>query len=540
MSDPSPIPTAAAHGRGPAGSAPPLELLDTTLRDGGQAAGITFSTNDKVAIAKALDRLGIPLIEAGCPGASAADADFFAIAPALPLRHARLAAFTFTCRPGTEAGDDPVCSAALASGVPVVIVCGKASAPHVAEVLRTTRDEALRIVRDTVARCRAAGRRVIFDAEHFFQGWKADPGFSLDVVVAAADAGADTVCLCDTDGGSFPDRIAAGTAAALSALAGRAAVGIHAHDDGDLAVANTLAAVAAGATHVQGTLAGFGERCGNARLSSVIPNLQLKLGRRCIPDEALPGLTPAVRRIAEIANVILPDGLPYVGARAFAHKAGTHADGVSKSAATFEHVSPESVGNQRRLLVSEEAGRSAIFEHMRRVDPSLRRDSPVVARVLAQVKSLEARGYQFDGAEGSFDLLVRKALGSYRPFFELDHYRVLSERPASDASAAAFLKVRVNGHEEIAAAEGRGPVNALDAGLRLALGRFYPELRDVRLRDYKVRVLDGSAATASKVRVLVESTDGHDVWTTVGVSEDILEASWIALVDSIEYRLIRS
>ena len=515
-----------------------LELLDTTLRDGGQAAGVTFSLRDKIAIARTLDELGIPLIEGGCPGANAADAELFAKAASAKLSHSQFAAFTFTCRPKGSPAKDPLVKAAIASGAPVIVVCGKASSLHVAEVLRTTAEENLRIVRETVAFCRAAGRRVIFDAEHFFDGWKQDAPCSIAVIETAASAGADTICLCDTNGGSFPLDITNGTRAAVAAIAGRAAIGIHAHDDGDLAVANTIVAVRAGATHVQGTLAGFGERCGNARLTSVIGNLQLKLGFECIPPESMQELTGAVRRIAEIANVILPDGLPYVGSRAFAHKAGSHGDGVTKRSSTFEHVSPESVGNRRRVLVSEEAGRSSVFQRMRQVDPALKRTDPAVMQVVERLKALEAEGYQFDGADGSFDLLVRKVLGRYRPFFELDHYRILSERPAPrDGCAAAFIKVRVDGHEEIAAGEGKGPVNALDCGLRLALCRFYPALRDVRLSDYKVRVLDGSEATAAKVRVLIESTDGRDVWTTVGVSEDILEASWLALVDALEYKL---
>ena len=523
-----------------------LEILDTTLRDGGQAGGVTFSPRDKIAIVETLDGLGIPVLEAGCPGSTPADAAFFREfadreAAGRRLARSRLAAFTFTCKPGATPARDPLLKAAIASGAPIIVVCGKASATHVSEVLRTTPDENLWIVGESVSFCRAAGRRVIFDAEHFFDGFKCDQAYSLAVIDAAAAAGADTVCLCDTNGGSFPLDVANATAAAVKAVGRRASIGIHAHDDGDLAVANTIAAVRAGATHVQGTLAGFGERCGNARLTSVIANLQLKLGFECIPDEALPELTPSVRRIAEIANVILPDGLPYVGSRAFAHKAGSHADGVRKCATTFEHVSPESVGNRRRVLVSEEAGRSSVLGRMRQVDPKLKRDDPAVAEVVGRVKELEAQGYQFDGADGSFDLLIRKTLGRYKPFFELDHYRVLSERPAPrDGSAAAFIKVRVDGHEEIAAGEGKGPVNALDCGLRLALERFYPALHDVRLSDYKVRVLDGSAATAAMVRVLIESTDGRDVWTTVGVSEDILEASWIALVDAIEYKLIHN
>jgi len=381
---------------------------------------------------------------------------------------------------------------------------------------------------------------VIYDAEHFFDGWLAQPAYALATVEAAAEAGATAICLCDTNGGRFPEEVAAATAEVAKRLAGGPSIGIHAHDDSGLAVANSLAAVRAGATHVQGTLVGFGERCGNANLATILANLQLKLGKPCVPAAALPELTSSVRRVAEIANIVLPEGLPYVGRRAFAHKAGMHMDGVRKCSESFEHVAPERVGNARRFLLSEVAGRSAVLARIRLIAPDIAKDDPVVGEVLARLKQLEGEGYQFEGADGSFELLVRKALGSYQPRFTLEHFRILSERPAaSDLGAAALIKIRVGEHDEVTAAEGDGPVNALDRSLRKALERFYPSLADVRLTDYKVRVLDGNRATAAKVRVLIESTDGRAAWTTVGVSTDILEASWLALVDSIEYKLIR-
>ncbi len=517
-----------------------LELLDTTLRDGAQAEGISFSVRDKLAVVETLDGLGIPLIEAGNPGSNPKELEFFAAVRGLPLAQAQLAAFGATCRPGLAPADDPQVASLIAAGMPVVVVFGKSWDLHVREVLRTTLDENLRIIRDTVAYCRAHATRVIYDAEHFFDGWKHNPQYALQTVAAAAAAGADVVCLCDTNGGTFPEEVAAATAAVAAQTGTGVAVGIHAHNDSGLAVANSLAAVRAGATHIQGTLAGFGERCGNTNLATVLANLQLKAGYACLPDSALAELTAAVRRIAEIANIILPEDLPYVGRKAFAHKAGMHMDGVRKCSESFEHVAPERVGNTRRFLISEVAGRSAVLERIRHVAPAVQKGDPVVDEVVRRLKALENEGYQFEGAEGSFELLVRKALGTFRPLFELDHYRILSERPApGDQCAAVLIKVRVDGHEEVAAAEGDGPVNALDRGLRKALERFYPRLAEVRLSDYKVRVLDGNAATASKVRVLIESTDGRTIWTTVGVSSDILEASWIALVDSIEYKLTR-
>lgn len=517
-----------------------VELLDTTLRDGAQAEGISFSVRDKLAIVQTLDALGIPLIEAGNPGSNPKDLEFFEAIRGLRLAQATIAAFGATRRPGRDAAADPQVQSLLSAGTPAVVIFGKSWSLHVAEVLKTTPEENLAMIRDTVRLARSRVGRVIFDAEHFFDGWRADPDYALETLAAAAEAGADTVCLCDTNGGRFPDEVAAGTAAAIARLAGRAAVGMHPHNDSGVAVANALAAVDAGARHVQGTLAGFGERCGNVNLSAVLANLQLKRGYRCIPDEALARLTGAVRRVAEVANIILPDDLPYVGRKAFAHKAGMHMDGVHKCSASFEHVAPDVVGNARRFLMSEVAGRSAVLERIRRIDPAVQKSDPVVETVVARLKALEQEGYQFEGADASFDLLIRKALGTYQPLFELEHFRILSERPIRvDCGAFALIKIRVGGQSEITAEEGDGPVNAMDRSLRKALERFYPTLAEARLTDYKVRVLNGNAATEATVRVLIESTDGREVWSTVGVSTDIIEASWKALVDSIEYKLIR-
>jgi len=514
-------------------------LLDTTLRDGAQAEGVSFSVHDKLAVVDTLDALGIPLIEAGNPGSNPKDIEFFQAVGGRAMRHAGLAAFGATCRPGLAPSDDAQVRSLLDAGTGVVVIFGKSWNLHVTEVLRTTLEENLRMIRDTVTFLRENGRRVIYDAEHFFDGWLADKAYAIQAVNAAAEAGASVVCLCETNGGCFPETVFEATAEVIAAVGPNVAVGAHMHNDAGLGVANTLAAVRAGATHVQGTLAGFGERCGNANLATILANLQLKLGYTCIPETCLPDLTSAVRRVAEIANLGLPDDLPFVGRKAFAHKAGMHMDGVRKCSVSFEHVSPESVGNTRRFLISEIAGRSAVLERIRKLDASIAKSDEVVETVVARLKQLENEGYQFEGADGSFELLIRKALGIYEPLFTLEHFRILGERPAKeDAGAAAMIKIRVGGLVEFTGAEGDGPINALDCGLRKALDRFYPTLNEARLTDYKVRVLDGTAATASKVRVLIESTDGREVWTTVGVSTDIIEASWIALVDSIEYKLI--
>ena len=518
-----------------------VELLDTTLRDGAQSEGISFSVRDKLAIVETLDSLGLPLIEAGNPGSNPKDLEFFAEVRRLRLKHAQLAAFGATRRPGVAVADDPQVRSLVEAGVPVLVIFGKSWDLHVREVLKTTAAENVRMIRDTVAHARQHAERVIYDAEHFYDGWRANRAHALETVAAAAEAGAGVVCLCDTNGGRFPEEIAEATAEVIARLGAGIVVGVHTHNDSGLAVANALAGVRAGAAHVQGTLVGFGERCGNANLATILANLQLKAGCTCIPADNLQGLTAAARRVAEIANVVLADDQPYVGLKAFTHKAGMHMDGVRKCSASFEHVPPESVGATRRFLISEIAGRSAIFERIRHLAPEVQKTDKVVDEVLARLKKLEQQGYQFEGADASFELLVRKALGLHQPRFTLLHYRIVGEHPAREAGqgAAAIVKISVNGNETITTAEGDGPVNALDRSLRKALERFYPELAEVRLTDFKVRVLDGNRATEAKVRVLIESTDGRTVWTTVGVSTDIIEASWIALADSIEYKLIQ-
>ncbi|MDR2518501.1 MAG: citramalate synthase [Spirochaetaceae bacterium] len=518
-----------------------IEILDTTLRDGAQSTGISFSLQDKLAVARTLDDLGIPWIEAGNPGSNPKDMEFFRLAQSLPLKHARLCAFGSTRKKGISAAEDPYLKTLLDTGAEAVAVFGKSWDFHVTEVLGASLEENLAMIAETIAYLKERGRIVLYDGEHFFDGWKANPSYALKTLEAALDAGADRIVLCDTNGGNFPDTISEGVCAAK----GLGAVGIHAHNDADMASACSIAAVQAGARHVQGTLLGFGERCGNAALAAVIPSLELKLSLRSLPPGKLSGLSGASRRVAEIANVPVPERMPYIGNHAFSHKAGMHADAILKARHSFEHIDPALVGNDRHFLMSEVGGRAAIAERARKIDPAVTKDHPVTAELASRLKALEAEGWQFEGADGSFELLVRRALGKYRPLFKIDAYRVVSEHPGGDGIACcyAWVKVWVDGQKEIAAAEGRGPVNALDRALRKALNPFFYhfDIEKVRLSDYKVRVVEkagGNDATAAKVRVLIESTDGAHTWSTVGVSEDIIDASRAALVDALEYKLI--
>jgi len=523
---------------------PEVEIFDTTLRDGAQGEGITFSVQDKMAVAQALDELGVAWIEAGNPGSNPKDMEFFRAASSLGLKTAKLCAFGATRKKGVTPQEDPNVQSLLQANTEAIVLFGKSWDLHATEVLRVSLEENLAMIRETVAFFKDAGKTVIYDAEHFFDGWKANPDYALLTLKAALDAGVDRMVLADTNGGTFPDQVQAGIKAALALMGSGSAscmIGIHAHDDAGMATANSVLAVAAGARHVQGTLVGFGERCGNAALAAIVPSLELKLNLRCLPPGRLEKISELSRRVAEIANVAVPDGMPYIGSHAFAHKAGMHADGILKVRRSFEHVDPAMVGNDRRFLMSEVGGRSAIAERAKKVDPAITKDHPVTAAVAARLKTLESDGWQFEMADAIFELLVRRELGKYKSLFRIERYRVVSEHPSADNATCsnAWVKVSVDGNEEIAAAEGDGPVNALDGALRRALGRFYPELGKVRLSDYKVRVIDGKDATAAKVRVLIESTDGESAWTTVGVSADIIDASRSALVDSIEYKLIR-
>ncbi|GHV85399.1 citramalate synthase [Spirochaetia bacterium] len=525
-----------------------IEILDTTLRDGAQAEGISFSIKDKLNVVRALDDLGISWIEAGNPGSNPKDAEFFPLAAKLTLRHAKLCAFGPTRRPNIKTAEDPQLLNLLASGAAALSIFGKSWDLHVTEVLRVSAEENLAMIGDTIAFLKAQGRQVFFDTEHFFDGWKANPQYALAAVKTASDAGADRIVLCDTNGGSLPGEIAAAVTAAAAHLGlsrdGTGGtfpfLGIHAHNDAGLAAANTIAAIEAGCGHVQGTLAGFGERCGNACLAALIPTLELKLGKTCLPKGKLTRISELTRLVAEVANVPLPASMPYVGSSAFSHKGGMHSDGVLKVSKSFEHIEPDLVGNSRHLLMSEVGGRSAIAERAKKIAPSITRDHPAAAALAEKLKTLEASGLAYEGADASFELLVRRELGSYKPFFTILAYRVMNEHPTGQfiACSHAWVKVLVDGQDEVAAAEGYGPVHALDGALRRALVRFYPQLEQVRLTDYKVRVIDGGSATAAKVRVLIESTDGPNSWTTLGASEDIIDASRTALTDSIEYKLI--
>ncbi|MDR2510565.1 MAG: citramalate synthase [Spirochaetaceae bacterium] len=530
-----------------------IEIFDTSLRDGAQGEGITFSLRDKLALTETLDELGVAWIEAGNPGSNPKDSEFFIEARRLRLSSSKICAFGSTRKKGVAADKDAQLESLLSAETEWVVFFGKSSALHVREVLRASLEENLDMIAETAARLKQKGRRVIYDAEHFFDGWLLDSVYALKTLRAAAEAGAERIVLCDTNGGSFPGVIEQGVKAAATVSS---ALGIHAHNDTGLAIACSIAAVEAGCAHVQGTLLGFGERCGNTPLAALIPSLELKLQHRCLPEGRLARLTPLARRTAEIANIALHDDMPYIGSHAFSHKAGMHADAVIKASVSFEHIEPGLVGNERRFLMSEQGGRSAIAarlnewrerrlrESAETVDlpPPVTKDSPETAEIAKRIKSLEAEGWQFEGADASFELLARKVLGTYTSRFSILAYRVTTEHPAGASleCSYAWAKVLVDGQTELAAAEGDGPVNALDAALRRSLSAFFPELASVRLSDYKVRVIDGKDATAAKVRVLIESTDGTAVWTTVGVSEDIIDASRAALVDSIDYKLLES
>jgi len=518
-----------------------LTILDSTLRDGAQGEGISFSVQDKISIVKALDFLGIDLVEAGNPGSNPKDLEFFREASRLSLERARLVAFGSTRRVGVPMAADEGFRSLLDAGPETVVIFGKSWDFHVKHVLRASHAENLAMIGESCAAAAADGRRVIYDAEHFFDGYASDPDYAMRTLAAAVEARAECIVLCDTNGGSLPERVAELTALVRREFSPGVEVGVHAHNDAGLAVANSLAAVRAGALHVQGCLVGFGERCGNANLSTIIADLRLKMGLDCLAPDSLSLLFQTTRCVAEIANVVFDEGTPFVGHHAFAHKAGMHVDAVTKDPRSFEHVDPAAVGNERRFLASEVGGRSVILERIKRIDPAATKDSPLVAQVLARLKEMERLGYQFEGADASLELLMRKAAQKYKPFFRLGRYRTIGEQPSGDSArcAQAMVKIEVEGVEEVSAAEGNGPVHALDLALRRALERFYPNLSGMRLTDYKVRVLDSERAAAATVRVFIESSDAEDSWTTVGVSTDIIEASWIALVDSIEFKLIK-
>jgi 2-isopropylmalate synthase len=517
-----------------------ITIYDTTLRDGTQREGVSLSVDDKLKIARRLDDAGFHYVEGGYPGSNPKDVEFFSRIGELSLKRAKLVAFGSTRRPNAPTPDANL-AALTEVTTPAVCIVAKSWLLHVDKVLNTTPDENLRMIADSVRYLQRAGREVIYDAEHFFDGFADNPEYALETLVTAAEAGATWVVLCDTNGGSLPTRVAEAVRVVRSRLPERVGLGIHTHNDGELAVANTLAAIDAGATQVQGTINGYGERTGNANLCSIVPNLQLKLGYRCLEDDQLRQLTDLSHYVAEVANLAHDSHLPYVGASSFAHKAGLHVNAVLKNSRCYEHIAPDLVGNRQRILVSELSGRSNVLVKAQQFGLDLDDKSADVRRVLDTLKQLESEGYQFEAAEGSFELLLRRLRPDYRPPFELIDLLVLVERRAGAAIVAeATVKIKVGDAVFHTAAEGNGPVNALDAAIRKALLQFYPELAKVQLQDYKVRVLDGNDGTGAVVRVSIESGDGYTSWGTVGSSPNIIEASWLALADSLEYALVKA
>ncbi len=514
----------------------PIELYDTTLRDGAQTEGISYSVQDKLRIAEKLDALGMDVIEGGWPGSNPKDAEFFQRAATLRLRAAKLAAFGSTRR-AARASTDSNLRALVAARTPIVTIFGKSWDLHVRDVLKVSPEENLRMIEDSVAFLKRRGRVVVYDAEHFFDGYRDNPGYAVKTLEAAVAGGADTLALCDTNGGSLPDDIADVIRAVQQRL--RTPLGIHTHNDSDLAVANAVAAVHAGCRQVQGTINGYGERCGNANLISLIAILKLKLGIDCLPDAKLRELTEVAHFVAEVSNMAHRANQPFVGDAAFAHKGGVHVNAVMKNPRTYEHIDPAVVGNQRRILVSELSGRSSLVFKAKGLALDLTRDTPQAKRLLKLLQQLEHQGFHFEAAEGSLELLLKRQLKQFKPFFTLGGFRIIIEKRDRKLTSEATIKVHVNKVTEQTAAEGDGPVNALDNAIRKALLKFYPTLAQMHLTDFKVRVLDEKAATAARVRVLIQSQDAHDSWGTIGVSENIIEASWQALVDSIEYKLLK-
>ncbi|MCA9260782.1 MAG: citramalate synthase [Planctomycetales bacterium] len=513
-----------------------IQIYDTTLRDGAQGEGVNFSLEDKVLIARRLDQLGFDYVEGGYPLSNPKDAEFFQRLASDPLSHSRVCAFGMTRRRGMAASDDPGMIALLESQAPVLTIVGKTWDFHATEVLGVSLDENVAMIGDTVRFLREQGREVIYDAEHFFDGWKANPEYAARTIKAAAAAGASMVVMCDTNGGSLPEYVAELTKEAGNAV--DVPLGIHCHNDCSLAVANSLAAVDAGAVHVQGTINGFGERCGNVDLISVIANLGLKKqGYEVLSGRGLEHLTELSRYVYEIANMNFPLGQPFVGLSAFAHKGGMHVHAVNKAAHSYEHIDPAKVGNERRVLVSELSGRSNIVALATKLN--LEHDRELLDRVLRKVVDLENQGYQFEAAEASFELLVQREAGTYTPHFELVKYHANVESRGGEPITEATVKLLVNDELRHVVAEGDGPINALDAALRKALQGKFPALDAMHLVDYKVRVINSEAATAARVRVVIESRDENHIWGTVGVHENVIEASWHALVDSIEYKLCR-
>jgi 2-isopropylmalate synthase len=521
-----------------------LWIYDTTLRDGAQSEGLSLSIEDKLRIARQLDRLGIPFIEGGWPGANPKDVQFFLQLQEDPLTRAEVVAFCSTRRPNVRAAEDKMLQPILTAGTRWVTIFGKSWDLHVTEGLKTSLEENLAMIGDTIEFLRSQGRRVIYDAEHWFDGYKRNRDYAIATLQAAIAAGAEWLVFCDTNGGTLPHEIAQIVKEVQAKLAAdgydlsQLQLGIHTHNDSETAVANAIAAVTEGARMVQGTINGYGERCGNANLCSLIPNLQLKLGFECLSEEELTRLSETSRFVSEVANLAPDEHAPFIGRSAFAHKGGIHVSAVQRNPLTYEHVQPERIGNQRRIVISEQSGLSNVLSKARNFGIELDKQHPVSREILQKLKDLEHQGYQFEAAEASFELLVREALGQRQRFFDLKGFQVHCDKSSGDCSALATIKVAVNDTDILEAAEGNGPVSALDAALRKALVNFYPELAQFHLADYKVRILDSKAGTSAKTRVLIESANGHQRWTTVGVSPNILDASYQAVVEGLEYGLM--
>lgn len=515
-----------------------VKLYDTTLRDGAQTEGISFSVSDKLRIAEKLDELGVHYIEGGWPGANPKDVEFFEKVKAMRFKNAKIAAFGSTRRPNVKAAADAILKGLVKANTEVVTIFGKSWDLQVTDVLGTTLDENINMIRDSVAFLKSKGKEAIFDAEHFFDGYKANPAYALKCLKAAEEGGADCLCLCDTNGGllSFEAQNIINEVKTHF----KTPLGIHAHNDTDCAVSVSGMAVYCGCSHIQGTINGYGERCGNANLVSIIAILKSRLGIDCVSDSQLKKLTEASRFISEVSNMKQMPNQPFVGMSAFAHKAGVHVNAIMKNPKTYEHVDPALVGNRRRLLISELSGKSTILCKAKEMNIELEKESPKTKKILKLIQSLEHEGYQFESAEASFNLLIKRAMKAFKSFFRLEDFRVIIEKKRSGRmTSEATMKIRVGGKMEHTAAIGDGPVNALDNAIRKALSSFYPSLKEMRLSDFKVRVLEEKAGTAAKVRVLIQSQDAKDSWWTIGVSENIIEASWLALVDSIEYKLAR-
>jgi 2-isopropylmalate synthase len=516
-----------------------ISLYDTTLRDGTQGEDVSFSAEDKIKIAKRLDSFGVTYIEGGWPGSNPKDMEFFERARDTKFAHSKIAAFGSTRRAKNPVEKDANIRALLDAQTPVVTIFGKSWLLHVKQALQISPEENLTIIADSVAYLKKHGKEVIYDAEHFFDGYKQDKAYAVQTLQAAGKSGAEILVLCDTNGGTLPWEVAEIVHEVKKSVS--TPLGIHAHNDSETAVASTLLAVREGCIHVQGTINGYGERCGNANLCSIIPDLQLKMGYRCVSDEQLLHLTGVSRYVSELANMKHQKNLPFVGESAFAHKGGVHVSAVMKTALTYEHIVPEAVGSIRRVLISDLSGRSNIIFKAKELGVQLDEKSPAVQKIVDEIKEMEHCGYSYEDAEGSFELMVKRHTGEMKHFFDLERFKVSIQKDSleKDARSEALIKIRVGNETEITAAEGDGPINALDKALRKALEKFYPELSQIHLTDYKVRVLDTQNATAAKVRVLIETKNDESSWNTVGVSPDVVEASWKALVDSISYHLLK-